>query len=132
MSSAEPDPGGHPAATAVVVGAEGETRVLLRGLLRLHRLRIVGEADGAGTAVELIRSHRPDLVVTDTVLSQGSVDEIVREGRALVPGLRVVIVSPASRPPPAVEAGARADVVLVRPFRIRQFAEALNVPAPAT
>lgn len=115
--------------TAIVVAGDEETRVLLRGLLRLHHFRVDGEAEGATQAVELIRVHRPTLLVVDANLAEGGLTSLVGQARALVPALRVILVAPASRPPSlSSEPPQRPDVVLLRPFRIRQFAEALVPP----
>ncbi|HTZ61688.1 MAG TPA: hypothetical protein VMC82_03485 [Thermoplasmata archaeon] len=123
-----------PPASAVVVAGDEETRVLLRGLLRLHHFRVEGEAEGATQCLELIREHHPSLLVADVNLAEGSPTVLVSEARRAAPKLRVILVAPASRPPaPASDGGP--DVVLLRPFRIRQFAEALlpaNSPASAT
>jgi DNA-binding NarL/FixJ family response regulator len=129
MEPAPPEPPRGPTSAFVAAGEE-ETRVLFRGLLRLHHLRVLGEADGARPLLDLIREHQPDLVVADSVLAQGTIGEIIREGRKVRPGLRVVVVTPSTRPAATVEEASSADVVLVRPFRIRQFAEAVN-PIPA-
>lgn len=99
--------------------------------MRLQHLRVLGEADGARPLLELIREHRPDLVVLDSVLAQGSVADIIHEGRQVCPALRVVVVTPASRPAASIAEVASADAVLVRPFRIRQFAEAVGPVAAA-
>jgi DNA-binding NtrC family response regulator len=115
--------------SAIVVAGDEETRVLLRGLLRLHHFRVDGEAEGATQATELIRVHRPTLLVVDANLAEGSSTLLVGQARASVPGLRVILVAPASRPPNLPpDPAQRPDAVLLRPFRIRQFAEAL-VPA---
>jgi DNA-binding NtrC family response regulator len=115
--------------SAVVVAGDEETRVLLRGLLRLHHFRVDGEAEGATQAIELVRIHRPSLLVVDTSLAEGSSNGLVGHARGLAAGLRVILVAPASHPPaPSADPVQRPDVVLLRPFRIRQFAEALLPP----
>ena len=117
--------------SAIVVAGDEETRVLLRGLLRLHHFRVDGEAEGVTPAVELIGAHRPTLLVVDASLAEGSVGPLIGHARHLVPRLRVILVAPASRPPslPA-DTAQRPDALLLRPFRIRQFAEALVPPSP--
>ena len=118
------------AASAIVVAGDEETRVLLRGLLRLHHFRVDGEAEGVTPAVELIGVHRPTLLVVDASLAEGSVGPLIGQARGLVPNLRVILVAPASRPPSLPpDSTQRPDALLLRPFRIRQFAEAL-VPGP--
>jgi DNA-binding NarL/FixJ family response regulator len=112
--------------TAVVVAGDEETRVLLRGLLRLHHFRVEGEAEGAQEALELLRERRPALLLADVNLAEGSPASLVGDARALLPELRIVLVAPVSRPPPLTAGGTKGpDVVLLRPFRIRQLAEAL-------
>lgn len=118
--------------TAVVVAGDEETRVLLRGLLRLHHFRVDGEADGATQALVLLRDHRPSLFVADVNLAEGSPAALVADARALLPRLRIVLVAPASRPPPITSPGHGPDVVLLRPFRIRQLAEALSPTEPGS
>jgi DNA-binding NarL/FixJ family response regulator len=123
VSAPEPSP-----TAAVVVAGDEETRVLLRGLLRLHHFRVDGEAEGATEALELIRHHRPGLLVVDVNLAEGSPLALLTEARKAVPSIRTILVAPTSRPPPPSTAPV-VDVVLLRPFRIRQFAEALT-PGP--
>jgi len=117
---------------AIVVAGDEETRVLLRGLLRLHHYRVDGEADGATSAAELIRVHRPLLLVVDASIAEGTVSGLIGQARGLVPHLRVILVAPASRPPaPSPDPNQHPDALLLRPFRIRQFAEALSPPGAA-
>jgi DNA-binding NarL/FixJ family response regulator len=112
--------------SAVVVAGDEETRVLLRGLLRLHHFRVDGEAEGATQGLELVREHRPTLLVADVNLAEGSSSHLVIESHKVAPEMRVILVAPASRPPSPTPGPDRGpDVVLLRPFRIRQFAEAL-------
>jgi len=118
--------------TAVVVAGDEETRVLLRGLLRLHHFRVDGEAEGVTQALQLLRDHKPQLLVVDVNLAEGSPHSLLAEARGICPLLRIILVAPASRPPPSVNGGAGPDVTLLRPFRIRQFAEALSPAPPRT
>lgn len=110
---------------ALVVAADEEMRILLRGLLQLHRVRVDAEAEGVTEALRLLRERRPPLVVADTHLSDGTPNDLLTAARTIVPGVRVILVAPASRPPPPTAAGVGPDVLLLRPFRIQQFAEAL-------
>jgi len=114
---------------AIVVAADEETRVLLRGLLRLHHFRVDGEAEGASQAMELLQRHRPYLLVVDVNLAEGSPLSLLKDARGLLPKIRTILVAPASRPPALNGASPPPDVVLLRPFRIRQFAEALRPPS---
>ena len=118
-----------PEATALVVAGDEETRVLLRGLLRLHHYRVVGEAEGAHQAVGLLRQTLPAVVVSDVNLVDGTFADLIDAAHTVEPVPRVILVVPSSRPHAAADAPSRPDVVLQRPFRIRQFAEALGGPA---
>lgn len=117
------------AATAIVVAGDEEERVLLLGLLRLHHVRVDGEAEGALNALELVRDYRPSLMVADTHLVEGSPAALARDARAIVPTVRVILTAPVARPPADPSHGA--DVVLLWPFRIQQFADALGATIQA-
>lgn len=121
---------GESAPGALVVAGEEETRVLLRGLLRLHRFRIVGEAESGPRALTLIQEQRPATLVIDTILSEGDAVELADAAKRQRPETRVVIVARGQRP--AIPTGLREpDAVLLRPFRIHDFAEAIGSVPPA-
>lgn len=111
--------------SAVVVAGDEETRVLLRGLLKLHRFRVVGEASGASQADELVRLHRPTVLVADATLVEGSLGRLFPAARDASPGTRIILIQPNARPPP-LEPPAVPDATLVRPFRVRDFIDALS------
>jgi DNA-binding NarL/FixJ family response regulator len=120
-----------PAPTAVVVAGDEEIRVLLRGLLRLHHFRVIGEAEGVDEAVELVRTSHPSLVVADmSVRPPGTPADLFQEARRLSPGLRSVLVCP-DDPDAATGLGAAGpDARLHRPFRVRDFAQAIGAVSP--
>ncbi len=67
-------------------------------------------------------------MVADVNLAEGTSAALVAAARAVDPQLKVILVAPAARPPPHTgDAKAAPDVLLLRPFRIRQFAEALTL-----
>jgi len=113
-------------ATAVVVACDEGTRALLIGLLRLNHIWVDGEADGVVHGLELVRNRRPAFLITDAGLTDGSWEALVAGARGILPTVRVVLVGSTSNPPtPASNPAQRPDVVLLRPFRLSQFAEAL-------
>ncbi len=116
------------APVALVVAADDEMRILLRGLLQLHRVRVDGEATGVTHALRLLAERRPTLVVVDSHLEEGSAIDLVGRARTAAPGVRVILVYPASRPPPLLSGASAPDVLLLRPFRIQQFADAIAPP----
>jgi DNA-binding NarL/FixJ family response regulator len=109
-----------------VVAGDMDARFVLRSLLQLHRLQVVGEAEGATQALELLRDHRPRLMVADVDLAEGRAPALIADARAILPELRVILISPAARNQAATpDAAARPDVELTRPFPLRQFGEAV-------
>jgi DNA-binding NtrC family response regulator len=115
---------------ALVVAADEELRILFRGLLQLQRVRVDAEAEGVTEALRLVREHRPGLIVADTHLSDGTPEELMAKARGVVVGMRFVLIAPASRPPSPSDAGPGPDVLLLRPFRIQQFADAVAPRGP--
>jgi DNA-binding response OmpR family regulator len=114
-------------ATAIVVAGEEETRVLLRGLLRLHGFRVLAEADGETSGADLLRIQGPGLLIVDSLLSEGTARSLIGEARRTNPQTRIVLVGPRSGPPPQMprdEGGP--DALLERPFRVKAFAEAVG------
>jgi DNA-binding NarL/FixJ family response regulator len=139
LSPFEKSAGGAPAPSmtppnsvpAVLLGGSEDTRLLLRGLLRLHRHRVLLEAQ----APEGIDRLPPSPETKILVLDAGSDPNCTwAEGLASVlrvhPDLRALVILPSSDPAletRARQAGARAT--LVRPFAIRDFVEAVDTVA---
>jgi DNA-binding response OmpR family regulator len=115
-------------ASAIVVAGDEETRVLLRGLLRLHHYRVIGEAEGSTEGTELLRTHPPSVMVVDAALAEGSFPVLIREARLLRPEMRVVLVTPNPvRPGDGTPKGADGpDATVTRPFRLADFLGALQ------
>lgn len=120
-----------PAPTAVVVAREEETRILLRGLLRLRHFRVVGEAEGSTHGLELLKAAPPSVLVVDASLAEGSTGSLIREARRVAPGTRIVLVGTPGRSGLPGSDGGAPDALLPRPFRIAQFEEALALPEPS-
>jgi DNA-binding NarL/FixJ family response regulator len=118
-----------PVATAVVIAADLDIRVLLRGLLRLHHFRVVGEAETEAEAVQLVRSQHPNLLVLDTNIANGSVATLLASVRRVSPDIRSVVVTQDSHTS-TLEGPSGPSAVLKRPFRVRDFAEAVGASPP--
>jgi len=120
-----------PAATtvpAVLLGGSEDTRLLLRGLLRLHRHRVLLEAQSPDGIERLPASPETKILILDAG-SDGDgqwADNLASVLRARS-DLRALVILPSSDPAlenRARKAGARA--ILVRPFAIRDFVEAVD------
>ncbi|MCI4344819.1 MAG: hypothetical protein L3J87_04260 [Thermoplasmata archaeon] len=130
MVVAEADPAPTPRVpTAIVVAGDEETRVLLRGLLRLHHVQVLGEAAGSTAGVGLLRTHHPNLLIADSSLAEGSCASLVAEARDAGPPIRVVVLTPDRRRGLPEMGAKRPDAILTRPFRIREFAEVIGTQA---
>jgi DNA-binding NarL/FixJ family response regulator len=116
-----------PPASAIVVSAELDTRIMLCGLLRLHHFRVLGEAEGEGSAVDVLSAQRPSLMILDATIAEGTHSSVIASARRILPDVRIVLIGLASHPPPcSPDPMLCPDSVLLRPFRLTEFAEAVR------
>jgi len=116
---------------AVLMGGSDDTRLLLRGLLRLHHHRVVLETPAREGIDRLPPSSEVKVLIVDT----GSEKDTAwaEELRAVLqsrPDLRAIVIL--SSPDAGLETRARsagARAILVRPFAIRDFVEAVDTVA---
>ena len=103
-------------------------RVLLRGILEAGGYEVIAEATDGKEAMELYRTHRPDVVTMDIVMPiQGGI-ETVRALRIFDPEARVVMVSAMGQEwliTEAMEAGALA--YLLKPFNPDQVLSVMRM-----
>ncbi|HYA55013.1 MAG TPA: hypothetical protein VEG42_05370 [Thermoplasmata archaeon] len=124
-----PPPGPTPVgAPALVLGGSEDTRLLLRGLLRLHRHRVLFEGPTREGIDRLPPSPETKILVLDTGPAKNDAwaDELtsVLKGRT---DLHALVILPSADP--ALEGRARqagAKSILVRPFAIRDFIQAVD------
>ena len=86
---------GHAPFRVLVVDADERVRESLAGLLSIgRRVDVVGTAGDPGTAVDLVGSATPDLVMIDPRLPD--VDRgiaFIRHLREIAPGVRILVMS---------------------------------------
>jgi CheY-like chemotaxis protein len=112
---------------AVLWGQNVDTRLLLRGLLRLHRHPVVYEAATLEELNRLPASPEPSLLVLAVESEDGNWERDLSTALRRHPELRPVVILPrenAALEPRAIAAGARA--VVIRPFAIRDLVRALT------
>ena len=65
--------------TAVIIDDEPRARRTISELIRLYTegIEVVGEADGVATGIKAILTHKPDIVLLDIQLSDGSGFELL-------------------------------------------------------
>lgn len=117
-----------------MLGGSEDTRLLLRGLLRLHRHRVLLETPTREAVDRLPLSAETKILVLDAGSEKGETwaNDLASLLRARS-DLRALVILPSSDPAletRARQAGARA--ILVRPFAIRDFIEAVDsIGAPS-
>jgi DNA-binding NarL/FixJ family response regulator len=112
---------------AVLWGEDVDERLLLRGLLRLHRHPVVFEAATLEELSRLPAASEPRLLVVAVKAGDGTWEQDLRSVLQSHPELRPVVILPresAGLDPQKASAAAR--VVVVRPFAIREFVHALT------
>ncbi len=111
-----------------IYSAQDDVRLLLRGLLRLHRYRVIGEGNSPLALGQLPKDSQA-VVVVDADLDEVGWSEAVTALHRARPAQRVVLLS-ATRSP-RVESQAKAlgiSAVVRRPFAVHQLVEAVNGP----
>jgi DNA-binding NarL/FixJ family response regulator len=92
----------------LLVDDQEDFRALARELLTHAGFEVVGEAASAGDALRDERRLRPDLVLLDVRLPDGSGVEVARSMSTLEPAPRVVLVSTADYAYAVASCGATA------------------------
>jgi DNA-binding NarL/FixJ family response regulator len=110
---------------AVLFGGDDDRRLLLKGILLLHRHPVSLEARSVEDLRELAPSSRPELLVFDA--GDGPWADTLATSLRERPTLRAVVLLPPRSPEmeeAAIHAGARSTVT--RPFTIRELVDAID------
>jgi len=111
---------------AILISSNEDTRLLLRGLLRLYHHRIVFEGRGPEPLETAPPGEGPRVLVLDGDAVDGGWEAALRTALAREPSLHVILLTPDRSPEFAGRArAAGVGLVLVRPFAIGEFTEAL-------
>ena len=115
---------------AVLFGTNDETRLLLRGLLRLHHHRVIHEARSLDDLAGLPPAAGPRVLLQDVDAEDDRWSEELATALRDHPDLRAVVLLPTEGGGMRAEAmrvGARG--VLVRPFAIRDLVRLVDEAA---
>jgi CheY-like chemotaxis protein len=113
-------------ANVVIVGGSREIRLLIKGLLRLHRHVVVAEGPTFEVLDALPTDGDPPVVVVDVDLEDSGRLEAVRAARKARPTSRFVLLTPGGVPPMREAArSVGANAVVGRPFAVRDLLEAV-------
>jgi DNA-binding response OmpR family regulator len=111
-------------ARVVVADDDADIRALVAIAMRRAGIELVGEAAAGDVALELVRSHRPEIVILDVSMPGMTGLEVTRAIRAdpSLVGIRVFLLS-AGVTDAAIQAGhdAGADEYLIKPFSPREL-----------
>ncbi len=88
-------PAESPAVKVLIVDDHPMVREGLAGILTRYQLHVVGLAATGGEAVDLFRAERPDVVLMDLRLPDGSGIDVLRSLLRMDPSARVVMLSSA-------------------------------------
>jgi hypothetical protein len=121
-------------ADVAIIGGSEETRLLLRGLVRLHRHRVVFEGSGPVGLRDLPAEPLGLVVLLDADVESAEWAEPIRRALRSFPGRRAILISPTRSP--RIEGRAKElgfAVLLRRPFAVHELVEAISPPpVPAT
>jgi hypothetical protein len=118
--------------STVLWGTNEDTRLLLRGLLRLHRCPVLHEVGTWEELTTIPSLPGPTVLIVDAESETAAWEERLPEALAAHPELRALVILPAAGQ--ALESRARtagAATVVLRPFAIRDFVRAVGTAAEA-
>ncbi len=129
------DAGATPPIEAVLLGTNDDTRLLLRGLIRLHRHRVALEARSIDELDSLVPSGRSRVLIQDVDPEDDRWSDELRFALDRHPDLRALVLLPTDGSAMRAEAiRAGASAVIVRPFAVRELirkvVEVVDDPAP--
>jgi DNA-binding NarL/FixJ family response regulator len=115
----------------LVAGGSEETRLLLRGLLRLHHHRVIGDLASGSATLIIPADAKALVVVVDADLQDPEWERAIAEARRQHPDLKIVLLT-ATR---STEVLAKArnlgvSAIVRRPFAVRELIDAVGPAAP--
>jgi DNA-binding NtrC family response regulator len=115
----------------VVVSGSDETRMLLRGLLRLQRHRVVAEGAKVESLEKIPLDGSDTVLVLDVDVGDADWAKGLREAMTRRPNLRVVLLTPTRGGRIEEQAiGLGIHTLLRRPFAVHELVEAVAGAAP--
>lgn len=117
-------------ANVVIVGGTEETRLLLRGLLRLYRHRVVADGPKFDALGRIPADAQPSVAVVDIDLDDAPRTSEMAHALRAHPSLKVLLLT--SERGPRVESRARelgVERVVLRPFAVHDLMEAVEAVA---
>lgn len=114
-------------AKVLIVDDAAFMRMMIKDILQKNGYEVVGEAGNGLQAVELYKTHKPDLVTMDITMPEMDGIEAVKEIKAMDPGAKVIMCSAMGQQSmvmDAIKAGAKDFIV--KPFQADRVLEAIK------
>lgn len=111
----------------VIVDDSDFARTIIREMLVEEGIEIVGEADSAENALQVIKAKNPNIVITDIVMPEVSGIELTENITRNFDDISVIVVSSLSQEHIVLEAiGAGASDFIAKPIQKQQLIDSLE------
>ena len=114
-------------AKILIVDDAAFMRMMIKDILTKNGYEVVAEAANGVQAVELYKTHRPDLVTMDITMPEMDGIEAVKQIKAVNPGAKIVMCSAMGQQSMVMDAiKAGANDFIVKPFQADRVLEAVK------
>ena len=111
----------------VVVDDSDFSRSMIINMLKEAEYNVVGEANSAETALQIIASKKPNVVITDIVMPEVSGIELTEKVTKNFEGIAVIVISSLSQEHVVLDAiGAGASDFIPKPIQKQQLIDSLE------
>lgn len=111
----------------VIVDDSDFSRSIIRKMLSEENMNVVGEANGAETALAIIKETNPNIVITDIVMPEVSGIELTENITKNFDGISVIVVSSLSQEHIILEAiAAGASDFIAKPIQKQQLIDSIE------
>ena len=114
-------------AKILIVDDAAFMRMMIKNILTKNGYEVVAEAANGVEAVELYKSHQPDLVTMDITMPEMDGIEAVKQIKAVNPAAKVIMCSAMGQQSMVMDAiKAGANDFIVKPFQADRVLEAVK------
>lgn len=114
-------------AKILIVDDAAFMRMMIKDILTKNGYEVVAEAANGVEAVELYKSHKPDLVTMDITMPEMDGIEAVKQIKAVNPAAKVIMCSAMGQQSMVMDAiKAGANDFIVKPFQADRVLEAVK------
>ena len=115
-------------AKILIVDDAAFMRMMIKDILTKNGYEVVAEAANGVEAVELYKSHQPDLVTMDITMPEMDGIEAVKQIKAVNPAAKVIMCSAMGQQSMVMDAiKAGANDFIVKPFQADRVLEAVKI-----